>query len=234
MVQWAVLRFPSWEIWGNCAVVGDASCIQPGVYGLIAAGATMCGVTRLSVTLAVILFESPGASTTCFPSPGHPRGKVDCRRHRASEHLCKMTALIPASSACGPANQSQDLLTEMNSYPYLNNKHKPIFTSELGDLVPRLRRQRVIDISSSPLVEASSLRTKLERLHKAGELDGAYPSYGRRARRPDPGADLEFALDNLNDEGTSLCLMASVPSSTTRMTEPRPNRFHTIHRPGNF
>lgn len=67
MVQWAVLRFPSWEIWGNCAVVGDASCIQPGVYGLIAAGATMCGVTRLSVTLAVILFEITGSLDYVLP-----------------------------------------------------------------------------------------------------------------------------------------------------------------------
>lgn len=112
-----------------------------------------------------------------------------------------------------PANQSQDLLTEMNSYPYLNNKHKPIFTSELGDLVPRLRRQRVIDISSSPLVEASSLRTKLERLHKAGELDGGLPIVRDGVLVGlIPAPDLEFALDNLNDEGTSLCLMASVPS----------------------
>lgn len=35
--------------------VGGASCVTPGVYALIAGGAVMCGVTRLSVTLAVIL-----------------------------------------------------------------------------------------------------------------------------------------------------------------------------------
>ncbi len=101
----------------------------------------------------------------------------------------------------------------MNSYPYLNNKHKPSFTSQLGDIVPRLRRQRVIDISNSPLVEATSLRSKLERLHKAGELDGGLPII-----RDDvlvgliPAPDLEFALDNLVDEESSLCLMADVPS----------------------
>ena len=67
IVQWIVLRFPSWGIWGNCAAVGDASCIQPGVYGLIAAGATMCGVTRLSVTLAVILFEITGSLDYVLP-----------------------------------------------------------------------------------------------------------------------------------------------------------------------
>src|SRR6478736_3130516 len=67
MVQRAVLRVPDWAIWGDCAFSRDGSCIQPGVYGLIAAGATMCGVTRLSVTLAVILFELTGSLDYVLP-----------------------------------------------------------------------------------------------------------------------------------------------------------------------
>jgi chloride channel 3/4/5 len=67
VVQWAVLRVPHWGIWGDCAFSRDGSCIQPGVYGLIAAGATMCGVTRLSVTLAVILFELTGSLDYVLP-----------------------------------------------------------------------------------------------------------------------------------------------------------------------
>lgn len=67
LVQWTVLRFPDWRIWGDCSVMSDGSCIQPGVYGLIAAGATMCGVTRLSVTLAVILFELTGSLDYVLP-----------------------------------------------------------------------------------------------------------------------------------------------------------------------
>lgn len=101
----------------------------------------------------------------------------------------------------------------MNSYPFLNNKHKPIFTSELADIVPRVRRERLIDISSSPMVPAASLRIKLEYLHRAGELDGGLPIV-----RNDilvgliPAPDLEFALDNLPDEASSMCLMANVPN----------------------
>ena len=67
VVQYVVLRFPEWGIWGGCPSVGEATCIQPGVYGLIAAGATMCGVTRLSVTLAVILFELTGSLDYVLP-----------------------------------------------------------------------------------------------------------------------------------------------------------------------
>jgi chloride channel 3/4/5 len=67
LVQWLVMATPSWSVWGTCPIVGEGTCIQPGVYGLIAAGATMCGVTRLSVTLAVILFELTGSLDYVLP-----------------------------------------------------------------------------------------------------------------------------------------------------------------------
>lgn len=101
----------------------------------------------------------------------------------------------------------------MNSYPYLNNKHKPIFTSDLADIVPRVRKERIIDITTSPVVPALSLRAKLELLHKAGELDGGLPIVRDGILVGlIPAPDLEYALDNLRDEPSSLCLMAPVPS----------------------
>ncbi|KAF4634212.1 hypothetical protein G7Y89_g3886 [Cudoniella acicularis] len=137
-----------------------------------------------------------------------------------------------------------DLLTNLNSYPFLNNKHKPIFTTDLAEIVPRVRRERIIDISSSPLVSASSLRTKLEILHRAGEVDGGLPII-----RDDilvgliPAPDLEFALDNLKNEPGTLCLMAKVltlgdsddeestdPSDFTPYIDPAPLALD-IHSP---
>lgn len=104
-------------------------------------------------------------------------------------------------------------MTELNSYPFLNNKHKPIFTTDLADLVPKVRRVRVIDITNSPLVSATSLRTKLERLHAAGEIDGGLPILRNNVLVGlIPAPDLEFALDQLSDESSDLCLMAQVPS----------------------
>ena len=68
LVQWMVLSFPNAAIFGDCAThASGTSCITPGVYALIAAGATMCGVTRLSVTLAVILFELTGSLDYVLP-----------------------------------------------------------------------------------------------------------------------------------------------------------------------
>jgi len=60
-------------------------------------------------------------------------------------------------------------------------------------------------------VSATSLREKLVILHGAGEVDGGLPII-----RDDvlvgliPAPDLEFALDNLEDEASSLCLMVKV------------------------
>ncbi|PNY29337.1 H(+)/Cl(-) exchange transporter 3 [Tolypocladium capitatum] len=194
LMQWLVLAVPHWAIFGNCATAANGTCIQPGVYGLIAAGATMCGVTRLSVTLAVILFELTGSLDYVLP-------------FSLSVLVAKWTA-----DAMEP-NSIYDLLTNMNSYPFLDNKRKPVFTGDLADIVPRVRRERVIDITNSPLVSAASLRAKLEILHRAGELDGGLPIV-----REDvlvgliPAPDLEYALDQLEDEQLSLCLMDRVPS----------------------
>ncbi|KAI8715442.1 hypothetical protein NCS52_01052000 [Fusarium sp. LHS14.1] len=193
-VQWSVLRVPDWGVWGNCAFSQDGSCIQPGVYGLIAAGATMCGVTRLSVTLAVILFELTGSLDYVLP-------------FSLAILVAKWTA-----DAIEP-NSIYDLLTSMNSYPFLDNKHKPIFTEDLADIVPRVRRERLIDITNSPLVPATSLRVKLELLHRAGELDGGLPivRHGILVGLI-PVPDLGYALDQLVEESTDLCLMDRIPS----------------------
>ena len=208
LVQYLVVTHPDATIFRSCPNDGGyESCVTPGVYALVAAGATMCGVTRLSVTLAVILFELTGSLDHVLP-------------FSLSVLVAKWTAdaLEPNSiyvshqnySSIYPPDHLQDLLTDMNSYPLLDNKHKPIFTSDLGDITPRARSHRVIDISNSPLVSAPGLRHKLERLHDAGELDGGLPivRHGVLVGLI-PAPDLEFALDKFEDEENSLCLMAT-------------------------
>ncbi len=191
-VQYLALSFPDATIFASCtARGGPESCVVPGVYAMVAAGATMCGVTRLSVTLAVILFELTGSL----------------------DHVLPFSIAVLVSKWTADAMEPlsiYDLLTDMNSYPYLDNKVRPIFTTELGDITPRLRKERVIDISTSPLVIAADLRRKLDYLHIAGEVDGGLPvvRHGILVGLI-PAPDLEFALDKLDDEEDTLCLMAS-------------------------
>lgn len=192
LVQYLVFMYPDHAIFNSCPADGGLeACVTPGVYALVAAGATMCGVTRLSVTLAVILFELTGSLDHVLP-------------FSLSVLVAKWTAdaLEPLSI--------YDLLTDMNSYPLLDNKIRPIFTSDLGDITSKVRSHRVIDISNSPLVSAQGLRRKLEHLHNAGELDGGLPivRHGVLVGLI-PAPDLEYALDKLDDEEHSFCLMAT-------------------------
>lgn len=191
-VQMLALHFAGSGIFANCDAKGPpGSCVVPGVYAMVAAGATMTGVTRLTVTLAVILFELTGSLDHVLP-------------FSLGILVSKWTA-----DAIEPLS-IYDLLTDMNSYPFLDNKVRPVFTTELGDITPRVREQRIIDISDSPLVPASELRGKLEFLHMAGELDGGLAIlHDGILVGLIPAPDLEFALDRLDDEDNTLCLMST-------------------------
>ena len=68
LVQYLTIAYPDAAIFSSCPADGGLErCVTPGVYALVAAGATMCGVTRLSVTLAVILFELTGSLDHVLP-----------------------------------------------------------------------------------------------------------------------------------------------------------------------
>lgn len=198
-IQWLVYQFPGSWVFGHCANSNSGAieeCITPGVYALVAAGATMCGVTRLTITLAVILFELTGSLDHVLP-------------FSLGVLFAKWTA-----DAVEPLS-IYDLLTDMNSYPFLDNKTSPAFDSELGDIVPRYRPDKVIDISISPYVIADDLRTKLLRLQNAGELDGGVPIVREKILVGlIPVPDLEFALDRLETpESETLCLLATSQQS---------------------
>lgn len=190
-VQLFALRYSHLGVFGECVPSGPpGSCVVPGVYALVAAGATMTGVTRLSITLAVILFELTGSLDHVLPfSLGILVAKWVA------------DAIEPLSI--------YDLLTDMNSYPFLDNKVRPIFTSELGDITPRIRPDKVIDVSEESLIPAPELREKQQRLQMAGELDGGLPIVKDGVLVGlIPAPDLEFALDKLENEDNTLCLMS--------------------------
>lgn len=84
----------------------------------------------------------------------------------------------------------------------------------LGDIVRPVRKSRLIDISDSPFVRATELREKLEHLLLMGELDGGLPILRHNVLSGlIPAPDLEYALDNLDDEENTLCLMSMDPSA---------------------
>ncbi|KAK5636643.1 hypothetical protein RRF57_012355 [Xylaria bambusicola] len=56
---------PNFFIFSTCDP--DVPCITPGVYAMIGAAATLAGVTRLTVSIVVIMFELTGALTYVLP-----------------------------------------------------------------------------------------------------------------------------------------------------------------------
>lgn len=215
-VQLLALRFSHLGLFGNCTPSGPpGSCVVPGVYALVAAGATMTGVTRLTITLAVILFELTGSL----------------------DHVLPFSLGILVSKWVADAIEPlsiYDLLTDMNSYPFLDNKVRPIFTSELGDITPRIRHDHIIDISNESLIPAEELRDKQRGLQMLGELDGGLPIV-----KHDilvgliPAPDLEFALDKLENEENTLCLMSpQVDWAAGR--EPQGEEEQALYDPSDF
>ncbi|EPS38229.1 hypothetical protein H072_7994 [Dactylellina haptotyla CBS 200.50] len=188
--QYLHLTQPGLFLFQSCPTEGHFPCIVPGVYALVTAGAAMCGVTRLSVTLVVILFELTGSLDYVLPFS-----------------LAVMVSKW-VSDWVEPLS-IYDLLTDLNGYPFLDAKITPIFTSELSDIISSLPKQRIIDISNSSLVPAQDLRRKLHSLQASGELDGGLPILRDGILVGlIPAPDLEYALDGLKNEATDLCLMA--------------------------
>lgn len=57
--------YPSFFLFQTCEP--DVSCVTPGTYAIIGAAAALAGVTRLTVSIVVIMFELTGALTYVLP-----------------------------------------------------------------------------------------------------------------------------------------------------------------------
>ncbi|PNY24691.1 Chloride channel protein [Tolypocladium capitatum] len=60
-----VSNHPKFFVFASCAP--DAPCITPGTYAIIGAAAALAGVTRMTVSIVVIMFELTGALTYVLP-----------------------------------------------------------------------------------------------------------------------------------------------------------------------
>lgn len=64
-VQWSQESSPLSPIFSSCPK--DRACITPGTYAMVGAAAALGGVTRMTVSLTVIMFELTGALTFVVP-----------------------------------------------------------------------------------------------------------------------------------------------------------------------
>ncbi|KAI0257691.1 chloride channel [Lactifluus subvellereus] len=65
VVQYARWRWPTAPVFASC--LEDSPCVIPGLYAMVGAAAALSGVTRTTVSLAVIMFELTDTLTYAVP-----------------------------------------------------------------------------------------------------------------------------------------------------------------------
>ncbi|CAI2199684.1 3994_t:CDS:2, partial [Funneliformis geosporum] len=67
-IQYLTMTHPDFPIFSAvCNQNKDNDCVIPGVYAMVGAAASLAGVTRMTVSLTVIMFELTGALTYVLP-----------------------------------------------------------------------------------------------------------------------------------------------------------------------
>ncbi|KAG0236718.1 hypothetical protein BGW42_002880 [Actinomortierella wolfii] len=150
-MQWLIAKYPEHQMFQVCE--GDSmDCIIPGLYAMIGAAACLAGVTRMTVSLVVIMFELTGAMTYALP--------------------IMMAVMIGkfVGDAFSPDAFFNKLIA-LNEHPYLDSKKDYNTFGTAADIADRYLE--TIEVNEVNTVE--TLRRKLEVLIISGYSDGGLP-----------------------------------------------------------
>lgn len=97
-----VAAFPDWIIFREC--LSTSKCVQPSMYAVVGASSTLAGVTQVSVSLVVIMFELTGGLSHLLPI---------------------MFGILAAKLVCDISGLEgiYDMHINIKRYPYLDSKH---------------------------------------------------------------------------------------------------------------
>ncbi|KAG5648490.1 hypothetical protein DXG03_003101 [Asterophora parasitica] len=183
LMQWLQYQDPGSKMFAVCG--GDMDCIIPGLYAMVGAAATLSGVTRTTVSLAVIMFELTDTLTYAVPV---------------------MLSVLVAKTVADALEPKgiYDLVIELNQLPYLDSKHEYLWGNlQINDVtscdveIIRLDRKNTV----------KSLRDQLFSLTASGNDDSGFPILRRDVN--DDGlrmvgyigaSELEHALSLVADE----------------------------------
>ncbi|KAL7750461.1 glycerol ethanol, ferric requiring protein [Sorochytrium milnesiophthora] len=116
-VSAAQIAHPDWQIFAACQLEDKAqSCVSPGSYALLGAAALMTGVTRMTVSIAVIMLELTGALDFLLPIM-----------------ITVLMAKLVADRI--EPNSFADLYIRLNEYPFLDNKEEFQTTGTASDVM---------------------------------------------------------------------------------------------------
>ncbi|KAJ8591190.1 hypothetical protein M405DRAFT_735538 [Rhizopogon salebrosus TDB-379] len=186
-VQWLQYRYPQSTVFAVCK--GDMDCVVPGLYAMVGAAAALSGVTRTTVSLAVIMFELTDTLTYVVP----------------------VTLSVLVAKTVADALEPKgiyDLVIELSQLPFLDPKHEYLWSNmsikEVTD-----RDVDVIRVDRHNTVE--SLRDQLQLLLNAGRDDSGFPILrpshdgdGMRMIGYIGASELEHALSIVAENATEL------------------------------
>ncbi|KAF9501534.1 hypothetical protein BDN71DRAFT_1550108 [Pleurotus eryngii] len=150
-MQYLQARHPNSRMFAACG--GDLDCVVPGLYAMVGAAAALSGVTRTTVSLAVIMFELTDTLTYAVP--------------------VMLSVLVAKTMADALEPKGiYDLVIELSQLPYLDAKHEYLWGHlQIGDATDR-------DVSTIKLDKGNtvkSLRDQLQSLVDSGNDDSGFP-----------------------------------------------------------
>ncbi|KAG0221388.1 hypothetical protein BGX31_009928 [Mortierella sp. GBA43] len=196
-MQWLIATYPSHHLFQVCEA-DHMDCIIPGLYAMIGAAACLSGVTRMTVSLVVIMFELTGAMTYALP--------------------IMMAVMIGkfVGDAFSP-DAFFNKLIDLNEHPYLDNKKDYNTFGTAADIADRYLE--TIDVND--VNDVVSLRRKVEILAVSGYSDGGLPIVDRGILVGYIATnELEHALDLATKKHPEcICLFRNRVSSNVPATE---------------
>ncbi|RDB25370.1 H(+)/Cl(-) exchange transporter 5 [Hypsizygus marmoreus] len=151
-MQWLQWQRPALGMFSACGG-GDMDCIIPGLYAMVGAAATLSGVTRTTVSLAVIMFELTDTLTYAVPV---------------------MLSVLVAKTVADALEPKgiYDLVIELNQLPYLDSKHEYLWGKlQINDVTARDVEVIRLDRKNTVM----SLRDQLFTLTASGNDDSGFP-----------------------------------------------------------
>lgn len=165
---------PHLSIFSNCGESGT-NCFTPGLYAMIGAAATLGGVTRMTVSLVVIMFELTGSLTYTLPI---------------------MLAVV-ISKWCADALVKASIyenLIELNEYPFLDSRKEHINITALNEIVESYVFDTIQTKQKNNILE---LNSKINRVKQIGYDDAGFPILNGKALVGYVAAhELEHAIQN--------------------------------------
>ncbi|CAE7227768.1 unnamed protein product [Rhizoctonia solani] len=167
---------------------GDLYCVNPGVYAMVGAAATLSGVTRTTISLAVIMFELTRTMTYVIPV---------------------MLSVLVAKTVADALEPKgiYDLVIQLSQLPYLDYKHEYLWGAlRVSDVTDRKVETIIVDEDNT----VRALRDKLLVAVRDGNGDSGIPIL----QREDTGhrmvgyigtSELEHALIILADTPDEVC-----------------------------